>query len=101
MTDEQIVKALDCCCNDGSTHCPECPYYQNEPCIVKMEKDIWEYITRLEQMIGGQLDNRPLDCIECRYDECQYSWGNGCKVILHEHLRDYIHRLQAKLNPKN
>lgn len=57
MTDKEIIKALEYCCEDTSI-CPEdCPYYKCKgdyiPCFEKMQKDALDLINRQQEIIAN------------------------------------------------
>lgn len=47
MTDEQIIKALECCCGTAHDSCRGCPY-DDIGCEDKLEKDVLDLIKRLK-----------------------------------------------------
>ena len=47
---EQIIKALECCRNDETSHCRECPYYEGTlDCMGRMSADALALIKELAQ----------------------------------------------------
>ena len=50
MTDENIMKALDCCVHDK---CTECPYKKDGLCIENKSKDALDLIHRQKDEIEG------------------------------------------------
>ena len=67
MTDEQIVKALECCVSSaGSDACRRCPYEEEGICVLALQRDSLALIKRQkaeiedlkadkEALINGQL----------------------------------------------
>ena len=47
MTDNKIIKALECCKNDGII-CYECPYKKTNGCMEKLSADALDLINRLQ-----------------------------------------------------
>ncbi len=59
MTDNEIIKALECCSNKNAMHCSECSYYDHSAtCILMLVSDALDLINRLqsekEALINGQ-----------------------------------------------
>ena len=50
LTDNEIVKALECCKNDGII-CFECPYKKPNGCMEKLSADVLDLINRLQAEI--------------------------------------------------
>ena len=57
MTDEQIIKALECCATDDGDYCSQCPYgnidYKpgNGGCVNRCRKDALDLINRQKEEI--------------------------------------------------
>ncbi len=51
MTDNDIIKALECCCksNTNDYYCEGCPYEQTELCAAVLSKDCLDLINRLQK----------------------------------------------------
>lgn len=49
-TDEQIIQALECCRNNGTsnTYCDDCAYSVYEDCGARQAKDVLDLINRLK-----------------------------------------------------
>ena len=57
MTDEQIIKALECCSMGSYPACRDCPYhddYVNRDCINKRNADIKDLIIREQKEIEAK-----------------------------------------------
>ena len=58
MTDEQIIKALECCATDDGDDCSQCPYgnivYKsgNGGCVNRCRKDALDLVNRQKKEIG-------------------------------------------------
>ena len=58
MTDEQIIKALECCATDDGDDCFQCPYgnivYKsgNGGCVNRCRKDALDLVNRQKKEIG-------------------------------------------------
>ena len=49
MTDNEIIKALECCANGDTDECQNCPYVEKYPyCDGPMERDVLDLINRLQ-----------------------------------------------------
>jgi hypothetical protein len=46
MTDNEIIKALECCLKLSVKECPECPYYRKEDCSSTLIQDTLDLINR-------------------------------------------------------
>ena len=46
MTDNEIIKALECCIHDDYDYCEECPYLKNKPCHEGLIQDAFDLINR-------------------------------------------------------
>lgn len=58
MTDEQIIKALECCCGTAHDSCRDCPY-DDIGCEDKLEKDVLDLINSQKAEIakkGAEID---------------------------------------------
>ena len=62
MTDSEIVKALECCKNDGII-CGECPYKKVNGCMEKMSADALDLINRLQKELDIMSEEH-LDILE-------------------------------------
>ena len=50
LTDNKIIKALECCKNDGII-CFECPYKKTNGCMEKLSADALDLINRLQARV--------------------------------------------------
>ena len=48
LTDNEIVKALECCRHDDYDYCEKCPYRKNKPCQESLIQDSFDLINRLQ-----------------------------------------------------
>lgn len=48
FSDEQILKALECCAKNGGPKCKECPYVKEDDCKIKMQEDAAVMLSRWE-----------------------------------------------------
>ena len=46
LTDNEIIKALECCRKAPLKGCKECPYYEQEWCDVFLKRDVIDLINR-------------------------------------------------------
>jgi hypothetical protein len=46
MTDNEIIKALECCVHDDYDYCKECSYLKNKPCQLNLIQDAFDLINR-------------------------------------------------------
>ena len=98
MSDEDIIKALECCTGDGL--CCECPMWQmlSANCIVELNRLALEIIKRqqAEQPSADVAPVRHGHWIECNYGltfEC-----SECKYPTEYNLTDYCPNCGAKMD---
>ena len=48
LTDEEIIKALECCINDEGCDCENCPYNNDDDCLHRSGEDLLDLIHRLQ-----------------------------------------------------
>ena len=65
MSNNEIIKALECCRKAPLKECKECPYYEEEWCKVFLKRDALDLINRL------QADNKEYDELIEHYDDEQ------------------------------
>lgn len=75
MTDNEIIKALECCKNDGII-CFECPYKKTNGCMEKLSADALDLITRQQAEIENlKVENQSLrgaaHSLKMHYEEAQ------------------------------
>lgn len=78
MTDEQIIKALECCATDDGDDCFQCPYgnivYKpgNGGCVNRCRKDAIDLINRQKIEIEGLQERISYleESIDCSRKEC-------------------------------
>lgn len=82
MTDNEIIRALECCSNRTDRYCPNCPYYNvpykdNMTCSEVLMSDALDLITRQQAEIEGlhkkvdELSEVLSDSIRIRYKEAK------------------------------
>ena len=54
MTDNKIIKALECCMYDDYDYCKECLYRKNKPCQENLIRDALNLINRQKAEIERQ-----------------------------------------------
>ena len=98
MTDNEIVKALECCC--GIEHdCDKCPYEENDECgeLNSILKDALDLINRL------QAENERLNFVRTRdaqrYDQkiSDQAHTNCILIDLHSKAIKEVKELEEKL----
>lgn len=69
MTDNEIIKALECCCASGVDTCSDCPLHHQFGCIDKVKKNILDLINRQKAEIERlNIRNKALAHIIKNYD---------------------------------
>lgn len=102
MTDNDIIKALECCAKGSYPACRECPYhdlYVKRDCITKRNTDILDLINRLTS------DNkRLLEEIETFNNELYIIYSSRAEDIADEitkaqveAIKDFAERLKKHL----
>ena len=126
MTDEQIIKALECCATDDGNDCFQCPYgnivYKsgNGGCVNRCREEALDLINRQQTKIEAlQTDNKQLqsDVINANqnWDHIKGLWERekekvesakqkvicACKMLntaKSEAIKEFAERLKSKLN---
>jgi 2-hydroxy-3-keto-5-methylthiopentenyl-1-phosphate phosphatase len=87
MTDNEIIKALECCSH--SQHCSQCPYFHNDEECIKLEKYALDLINRQQAEIERETSLRQ-------------QWQEKCKEFLAEKqyikaeaIKEFAERLKA------
>ena len=96
MTDEQIIKALECCSYATSNKdCEKCPYYPDEECVKKQFTDILDLINRLKA------ENEKLETVERLADKTIATLTAENEKLQHENLNcksEAIREFAERLN---
>lgn len=82
MPDEEIIKALECCCGTAHDSCRDCPY-DDIGCEDKLEKDVFDLIKRKDAEI---------ERLQIRNDEL----NNLNKTVSQEVIKGFAHLLIDK-----
>lgn len=53
MSDDDVLKGLECCADEGDTHCRDCPYNGPSNCSSHLTRDAITLIVRLKA-IGNE-----------------------------------------------
>ena len=56
LSDNEIIKALECCIHDDYDYCKECPYLKNKPCHEGLIQDAFDLINRQKEEIESLKD---------------------------------------------
>ena len=82
MTDNEIIKALEC---SVKNKCPECPYFQSYPCdkCRNMRRDALDLINRLQATIDDlntrlHQERKRIDYIDKSYNEIKAEAYKEC-----------------------
>lgn len=85
MTDEEILKAFECCCGDyvNGTHCKDCPAekYNFDWCSDEVLREMVVYIKRLKAE-NAALRERLGKAVELPYKRKRLLWGDKDKETL-------------------
>lgn len=83
MTDEQIVKGLECCVSHKG--CDACEFYMHDTCFVVRHKEIFALIKRQQAEIE-RLQKESADKERAYTDEfcCRKEWQRKCRDLLEE-----------------
>lgn len=97
MTDEEILKAFECCCGDdvNGTHCKDCPAekYNFDWCSDEVSRQMVDYTKRL------QAENAALRERLSKAYEFPVKYGDRIWVIGKSHLFDrYVWGIEIKNN---
>ena len=83
MTDNEIIKALECCIHDDYDYCKECPYLKNKPCHEGLIQDAFDLINRQKAEIERLERHTEM------YHEVRAEAVKEFAELLKEHIRDY------------
>ncbi len=100
MTDEQIIKALECCSTDvGENTCPKCAFYKKQRCstlmlnavsnLIDRQKAEIERLTDLSDQLGNDVD------IKLNYI---YDLEEKIKTAKSEAIKEFAKRLKSRVN---
>lgn len=94
MTDEQIVKALECCCSLDTTACGKCPYFKQrigKECVSMSTKDAIALIKRQREEKEEILET--LKTLTYDYRELEASVKFHKAEIRAEAIREFVERI--------
>lgn len=97
MTDEQIIKALECCATDDGDDCSQCPYgnivYKSGSggCVNRCRKDALDFINR------QKADIERLEHIRKGDKQLINSLNKCYKLAKSEAIKEFAERLKSKL----
>lgn len=107
MTDEQIIKALECCYRKGGTPCRDCPFNEFEDCNdVLMADYVFNLINRQQAEIE-RLKEESSDKERAYTDEycLRKEWKDKCRQLLiekqtakSEAIKEFAERLKSLVN---
>ena len=91
MTDEQIIKALECCYRKGGTPCRDCPFNKFEDCNdVLMADYVFNLIKRQQEEIDNLREHLKRVCAERDARICTNNF------IKSEAVKEFAERLKEK-----
>ena len=91
-TDEEIVKALECCSGIGDAKCVDCPYHDAERCAEASATDAIDLINRLKAEIERL--NIELDAMQYELDLLKQEKS----VVVAEAIREFAERFKETSN---
>ena len=94
MTDEQIIKALDCCHSEFGNMCSICPLFDpdNDYCEDELHKDALNLINR---------QKAELERLKKNIDGLNIFTTNHIKVIRVQAIKEFAERLKIKVKMYN
>ena len=102
MTDNEIIKALECCIHDDYDYCEECPYLKNKPCHEGLIQDAFNLINRqkaeierLETELGFAKAFRKET--DAEFSLMHRKYGNMLKTAKAEAVKEFAERLKPRL----
>ena len=90
MTDNEIIKALECCSFDDVKKCDDCPYYEKETktyCVNDLIKDTLDLINRQNAEIETLKTNNNSLCITLQ---------NRARVERAEAIKEFAEKFKGK-----
>jgi hypothetical protein len=102
MTDNEIIKALECCKTSDSDSCKKCPLYNgNNPCKENLDEHIFELIKRLqtknsELLIGMKILKRKAqkDLSEKLYEKIEQNSKFGFAYVTKKEIENVVRELE-------
>lgn len=95
MTDEEIMKALECCCNYGLLKCQKCPKQSDsKTCMYDLSKDALDLINRKDaenERLKKILENRGEIC-----KLCEGKYTEKIKRARAKAIKEFAERLKAE-----
>ena len=96
MTDNEIIKALECCSYATSNKdCEKCPYYPDEECVKKQCTDILDLINRQKAEIERLTKERDF------YKAPSSLLAKGIEQIKAEAIKEFAKRLTDTILDKS
>ena len=108
LTDNEIVKALECCSNTSNKKCQNCPLYNHMGCCwIVVEKSAIDLINRLQARLGiyetcNARKDESIRNLEAENERLKTEKDNliknyrECQV---DNLKEFAERLKAKATP--
>ncbi len=102
MTDEQIIKALECCATDDGNDCFQCPYCNiffesgNGGCVNRCRKDALDLINR--QKAENERLKRDIAIHEHVHEESNAAYQVLVKQAKSEAIKEFAERLKTRLH---
>ena len=118
-TDEQIVKALECCSGIGDAKCVDCPYHDAERCAEASATDAIDLINRQKAEIAvliTAVDNstkeflklhdeyqdqkKEIERLSHKCEDCAgcVQWNCDCSIIKTEAIKEFAERLHKGID---
>lgn len=95
MTDEEILKAFECCCGDdvNGTHCKDCPAekYNFDWCSDEVLRQMVDYTKRL-QVENAALRERLDKAVELKKPYLEEDHYGGLYLV---HYETVVHKIKA------
>ena len=96
MTDEQIIKGLECCADDSVIRCEECPYGVNIFACnqMQMRKDALDLINRQQAEIE-KLDKESTNIVKMLDEKCDECIEFNNRRAKAEAIKEFAERLHC------
>lgn len=90
MTDNEIIKALECCGNIVDSTCKECAYHEtyNASCVVRLMRNALDLINRQKEEIES-LKHRKTE-LQIRNQELQHEKSEAIKEFCEKRGIKYV-----------